>query len=317
MLGDLLSQTWTDFELVVVDDASTDDTARVLDAFKARRDPRLRVVHRPRNLGIAHLRVHELRDRARGRYVYVPDSDDRCQPTFLERAVRVLDHHPIVGFVHCRVLTIDAEGLFVGMEDERPYVPDPLRAHFSADYVCNGREELRWMMRYGPYPNLPTAVLMRRSACESVGWMKNTNEWLLYMKMAAVSDVAYLSDPLVSKRRHGKNLSSGRSLQSANWTILDSWFDEIAGWAAAQGDADPELRYFAHANLTRWRLEALQRMDRDLPHAGTVHMVREFLALMKRDPGLLRDPKVRRLYRRLFLQRLPAAVGRRMRRRLS
>lgn len=91
----VLNQTFEDFELVVVDDASTDDTATLLACI---RDPRLRVLRNVSNLGIVGSLNRALAE-ARGRYIARTDADDVCYPTRFAQQVAFLDSNPDVGLV--------------------------------------------------------------------------------------------------------------------------------------------------------------------------------------------------------------------------
>lgn len=76
----VLAQTFADFELILVDDASTDDSGEVCDSFN---DPRIRVIHKGENGGVSAARNTGLAY-ARGNYVSFVDADDRIHPHFLE-----------------------------------------------------------------------------------------------------------------------------------------------------------------------------------------------------------------------------------------
>lgn len=114
----VLAQTWRDFELLVVDDGSSDGTPGVLAAFT---DPRIRVV-RQENRGLAAALNHGL-DLARGRYVARMDADDVCLPQRLERQVAALEARP----------EVDVLGAWAQLFGEReavwrfPADPDTLR----------------------------------------------------------------------------------------------------------------------------------------------------------------------------------------------
>lgn len=86
----VLAQTFRDFELLVIDDGSTDATADRVAAFD---DPRIVLVRHDRNRGIPHTRNHALK-LARGEYLANLDSDDVCHPNRLARQVTFLDLHP-------------------------------------------------------------------------------------------------------------------------------------------------------------------------------------------------------------------------------
>jgi glycosyltransferase involved in cell wall biosynthesis len=89
----VLAQTFADFELLVLDDGSTDSSGDILDAF---RDRRIRRVRNARNLGLAET-LNKGLELAQGRYIARMDCDDVCLPGRLERQVRFMERHPEIG----------------------------------------------------------------------------------------------------------------------------------------------------------------------------------------------------------------------------
>lgn len=100
-----------EFEVVVVDDASPDDSADVLRRYA---DPRLRVIHHARNEGHAQTVDDGLRA-ARGRFVARIDGDDRYKPGYLEAVVPILRAQPAIGLVYGNVDLIDDTGAYSGV----------------------------------------------------------------------------------------------------------------------------------------------------------------------------------------------------------
>lgn len=96
-VNSILAQTLTDFELVVVDDGSTDATTALVSAIG---DPRVRLVRHERNRGIPAARNTGLEE-AQGKYIAWLDSDDTARPHRLEEQVRFLESHPEVAMVGC------------------------------------------------------------------------------------------------------------------------------------------------------------------------------------------------------------------------
>ena len=88
-IDSVLAQTYTDWELIIVDDCSTDNTAEVVAAFH---DPRIRYLLNDRNLGAALTRNRALRE-AKGRYIAFLDSDDLWAPEKLERQIAFMQQH--------------------------------------------------------------------------------------------------------------------------------------------------------------------------------------------------------------------------------
>lgn len=152
-LRSVLEQTWRDFELVVIDDASTDDTVKQAQSIH---DGRLRIVGHERNVGLGANFNRALRE-ARGEYIKLLPMDDLLYPACLERQVAVLQSDPRVQMVTCLRDIIDAHG-------KRIVTRGP---GFSGR--LSGGRAIRRTVRSGT--NLfgePGAVLFRASVLEQV-----------------------------------------------------------------------------------------------------------------------------------------------------
>ncbi len=116
-IASILGQTFEHFELVISDNASTDGTRRICEAF-ASRDDRVRYIRQEANLGAA-ANFNLLVDEARGEYFKWAAHDDLIEPEYLETCVQVLDTHPGVTLAHPKAEVIDAEGRIVELYSER------------------------------------------------------------------------------------------------------------------------------------------------------------------------------------------------------
>jgi len=110
-LDSILAQTFDDFEVIISDNASTDGTGEICNAYAAR-DSRIRYFRNEENLGAAwnHNRVFEL---SRGEYFKWISHDDVYAPEFLAKCVEVLDREPAVVLCHTKTSRIDAHGQFL------------------------------------------------------------------------------------------------------------------------------------------------------------------------------------------------------------
>ena len=106
----VLDQTFTDFELLVVDDASTDATVEIVESFG---DERIRLLRNVEKLGQVPSLNRGLRE-SRGRYVARLDADDACRPARLARQVEILDAQPRVAVVGTWMDAVDERGRLLG-----------------------------------------------------------------------------------------------------------------------------------------------------------------------------------------------------------
>lgn len=121
----ILAQQYKDFELLVVDDGSTDGTAEFVESFA---DPRIRVERNGRNLGIPATRNRGL-ELARGRYIALLDSDDYAYPDRLGRQWLFLERHPDIVQVGSWCSLMDADGRLLSRVRRYPTRSDDVAAH--------------------------------------------------------------------------------------------------------------------------------------------------------------------------------------------
>jgi len=121
-VNSVLDQTFQDFEILVVDDGSTDaETIRMLEDYEK---PKTRVI-RTNNQGLSAARNNGIRE-AKGDYILPLDADDKIGPGYLEDAVLILDNHPEIGIVYCEASYFGVKG---GRWDMPEYSPDKMLNH--------------------------------------------------------------------------------------------------------------------------------------------------------------------------------------------
>jgi glycosyltransferase involved in cell wall biosynthesis len=115
----ILNQTFPDFELIIVDDASTDRSREIIEAYK-KRDSRIRIVYHDSNKGISKT-ANDGFEIARGKFVALMNSDDLWTPGKLEKQICILQQNPDL-VIWSNAMIIDAKGnetgrLFSQMQD--------------------------------------------------------------------------------------------------------------------------------------------------------------------------------------------------------
>jgi glycosyltransferase involved in cell wall biosynthesis len=188
----VLAQTYSDFELLLVDDASSDGTAEAAEAYG---DRRIRVLRNERNLGQVPSLNRGLRE-AQGEYVARLDADDVCLPERLERQVAVLDADPALALV----------GTWLDVVDERGRLWGRLRGHVR-DFP-----EFVFAILADRYPWGHPSVMFRRDLVLRLGGYDETlapaEDKDLYRRLALARHGARaIEAPLVRYRRHERQLS--------------------------------------------------------------------------------------------------------------
>jgi glycosyltransferase involved in cell wall biosynthesis len=202
----LLGQTFRDFELIVVDDGSSDRTPEILASYG---DPRLRVF-RQTNQGLtASLSCGVAL--ARGGYIARMDADDVAYPERLARQVGFLDANPGVGLLGTAFDEIDGEGRVVGR-----------RRYPTGDAALR-----RILIRHNPF--FHSSVMMRREPLETVGGYQATAEsflvedYDLWFRLARVTRLATLPEALTARRYHGENVSLRRETAQLRQAVRLRW----------------------------------------------------------------------------------------------
>ncbi|TMC57248.1 MAG: glycosyltransferase [Chloroflexi bacterium] len=197
-LDSILYQTFRDFELIVSDDASDDETLAVV---ARRAEPRVRVERNPSRLGLVG-NWNRCLALAAGEYVCLFHQDDLMEPELLARQVALLDARPSIGFVFANVSRIDERGETVGGHWNRS-LP-------RADTIYAGSEVFRRMLSGGNL--VPCQTVMARAVCyRALGGfnprLHYTPDFEMWLRLALHGDVGYLAAPLARIRLHGEQAS--------------------------------------------------------------------------------------------------------------
>jgi glycosyltransferase involved in cell wall biosynthesis len=277
----ILDQTFRDFEFIIVDDGSTDDTACILQKY-ANADRRVRILRQEKEGLVAALnRGCQL---ARGRYIARMDADDISLPQRIERQIEFLERHPEIGILGTWASRIDGNGSVVGDWCLSPN-PKVLKwNHFFNVCVIHPtvvmrREVLEKVNFYRPdaghsedrdlwlrasaiteFSNVPEILLKFRV------WPKSTSHRLrreyketqikllaLFIRQFLQSDVSIEA----VARLHGKKLESLEEIRSAA-ALLERLYDTFLLENYLSSEEHKEISWFAAKKLGQLALRALQ-----------------------------------------------------------
>ena len=150
----IIAQTVTDWELIICDDGSSDNTYEVVQEL-ARREPRIVLIRNDRNMGLAPTLNHCL-SIARGTYTARMDGDDLCAPDRFEKELALLESDPTCAVVSCSMLSFDEEGFYgQSVYPERPEISDLLRASPFCHAGCMMRRNVLTALNgYNEHPSV-------------------------------------------------------------------------------------------------------------------------------------------------------------------
>lgn len=241
-----LSQTWQDFELLIVDDGSTDGTGQWV---AEQTDPRIHLVRQPnqgaaaaRNTGIKH---------AKGKYIAFLDADDLWEVDKLKKQVAVLDSLSEVGLVHTAIHYIDENGdsinRILGVRGE---------GNVWREVVTDNP------VRCGSTP------LIRRECFDKLGVFDTSlsfaEDWEMWIRIARHYQFATINEPLVAYRQHKTNMTKSYKRIMPNFQkILERTFRDSPGHERAL-----EHKAYGYAYLfSAWRAY----LAGDVREAVTLH----------------------------------------------
>ncbi len=239
-LASVFQQTFSDFEVLLVDDGSTDSIQAWVEQSVS--DPRVKLISQvnqglsaARNTGITH---------SQSEYIAFLDADDLWHPSKLERQVQWLEAHPTVGLIYNWTTLIDSSGKptgrVLGSAIEGNVLPEILQRNII---------------------DCPS-VLVRRQCFDRVGLfdcaLRSVEDWDMWIRIAAVYPFAVTPEPLVYYRQHPSNMSK-------NWRVMEQAFQQVITKAFAS--APPALQTLKPKSLGSAYLvlawKALQSQDRD------------------------------------------------------
>ena len=197
-LHSILNQTYQDFELLVVDDGSTDATLDIVQSFS---DPRIQLYRNPERLGIPG-NWNRCLFLAQGEFVCLFHQDDVMLPENLERKVQLLSADPTLGFVHSAVETLVDESAPSSFAD---WIEDA-----TEDTVWGGPEYFRTLLLRGNRVCAPTAMARRHALLEQGGFDRDLGfacDYAMWLRLCMTQRVGFLASPLVRYRWHGGNAS--------------------------------------------------------------------------------------------------------------
>jgi glycosyltransferase involved in cell wall biosynthesis len=263
----VIDQTYPDFELVVVDDGSTDKTAQVACSFS---DPRIRYIHQE-NRGLSAARNTGIL-RSSGEYLTFLDSDDLFVADKLETLLNAMQRDPELGFVAGQAVLIDENALPLGKVFDTPLPENP--AHlllWNPLHVCS--------------------VMMRRDWQKKVGLFDESlhayEDWDMWLRLArAGCRMGWVPHPVSLYRFHTRQMTRDKErMTTATFAVLEKVYNDPdlpEEWLALKD------RAYSSAYM-RAAIQAFRMGDTQEGAEALAEAVRLEPALMEKDGDIMAD----------------------------
>ena len=274
----VLAQTFTDFELLAIDDGSTDGTADILESI---RDPRLRVIHQI-NRGISETRNRGIEE-ARGDIIAFLDGDDIWLPSRLARDVAIFAAEPDVGvtFWNFRRFSEEGEYSLEGFDIYTELAAVRTRQASGVDAAVLDRHCFELFVSMAEIPGYFSSISVRRSQIGDLRFLKRRTpiygrggfleDWHLFLLLVRGTAVAWGREVMVQRRVHKHNwsrdyrnfeyakLASLEALQPADLTQSErkALIDRIARQHASVGYWHANKGQYATAYV--WFVKTIKR----------------------------------------------------------
>jgi teichuronic acid biosynthesis glycosyltransferase TuaG len=202
----VLRQSFQDFEILVIDDGSTDDTEELMRGYRTK----VRYL-RQQNSGVAIARNHGI-EQSRGRYIAFLDADDTWAAHKLERQLTAMADHKDYRICYSAFTITGPDLTPISVSRSRR------QAHALEDILLRGNVIAT-----------PTTVMGERALfVESGGFdsaLSQCADWDMWVRLAALTDFLYIDEPLAWYRRHGANMSRNASLlEQDSFRVLEKGF---------------------------------------------------------------------------------------------
>jgi glycosyltransferase involved in cell wall biosynthesis len=189
--------------MIILDDCSTDGSRDIIDDYTSR-FPFITSYYNSINSGSPFIQWDAGVNKAKGEFIWIAESDDFAEPSFLERTTSVMNENTTLGLVYCDSKVTDESNKSEYFVSEKKTLLS--RTKWLHDYLNTGRKEIADYLYLANTISNVSGVLFRKSKYSEAGFanhsLKFCGDWFIYLRILLISDVAYIAEPLNNYRLH-------------------------------------------------------------------------------------------------------------------
>ena len=202
-LDSIFNQTYEDFEVILLDDASTDDSVKILTEYAAHEKVSHFIVNKE-NSGSPFKQWQKGIDLANGEFIWIAESDDYCKESFLERVVTPLMDNSNCVLSYSQSMAVDGTNRELGTLDKGLKFQDNER--WKTDFLNSGDSEVyHYLQHINTIPNA-SGVVFKHEVAEKIAneylEMKYFGDWYFWIQVLRHGSISFVSYPLNCFRKH-------------------------------------------------------------------------------------------------------------------
>ena len=236
-IDSVLNQTFQDFELIILDDCSTDSSRKIIELYHG--NPKItQIIYNEKNSGGVFKQWIKGIEKAKGEYVWIAESDDYSADTFLEETMKVLKNDPALGMVFTNSNTVTNKGAFLTTTAESK---NGTYAKLATDGNIIDRYNVSSFLISEMIIENAGCVLFRKKSLLSLNFSElekyiNTGDRFAYVGIALNAQVRYIPKALNFMRSHEHNTTK-KSFENGNihkdrLRVLNYYFNDMDNYTS-------------------------------------------------------------------------------------
>ncbi|MEJ2619929.1 MAG: glycosyltransferase [Candidatus Thiodiazotropha sp.] len=249
----ILNQTYQDFELILLDDNSPDNSRDIIEEYSSH-EKVSKVIINEKNTGIPFIQWNRGVRESSGELIWIAESDDACENNLLQTLVDAIENHQSAGVAYCQSRAIDENDSYLYSLND--WTANISKTRWQSDYWNRGQDECaNYLVRKCTIPNA-SAVLFKKAIYEKIGYadtdFKLSGDWMLWAKLLMESDVVFCAKELNHFRVHTNTVRSN----SLGSTVALQEAIRIYNFIKSNTNLDGEIDQAVHQSLLeRWIID--------------------------------------------------------------
>ena len=201
-INSILNQSYDNYELIIMDDMSTDNSVDVINKYKDHEHVS-QIIINEKNSGSPFKQWNKGFAKAKGELIWIAESDDACEHDFLDTLVREFERDEMCVLSFCRSVKIDVNGKRVSEEG------------FPDSFCIDGRTFIKKdLSRFNYIVNASSAIFAKKvleGMDRSYTSFRGCGDWIFWVEVAKCGYVSYINKPLNCFRQHGSNTTTAQT----------------------------------------------------------------------------------------------------------